>query len=189
MAATRILALDLATIGAAAWTAGELGGIGTLHFDLLARAGLTVKKRAAGHGAIFAQLHTLVLDLIDLAQPEVVAIEKDTGRGYATLVMLGGLRGVAELACAQRGVRCITDIDASTARSLAGVGGGSTSKAVAGGRARMLFGLTTQTDDEVDAVVLHHAVRARLLDEHRQALVKASLAKVKRTPSTRRRAA
>lgn len=189
MVATRILAIDLATVGAAAWTAGELGGLDTLHFDLRARAGLTLKKRAAGHGAIFAQLHTLVLDLIDLTKPEVVAIEKDTGRGYGTLVMLGGLRGVAELACAQRGGRCITDIDASTARSLAGVGGGSTSKAVAGGRARMLFGLTTQTDDEVDAVVLHHAVRARLLDEHRQALVKASLAKVKRTPSTRRRAA
>lgn len=172
MTAPRILAIDLATVGAAAWTGSELGRVDTLHFDLLARAGIPMSKRAKSHGAIFAALHTLVADLIATAKPDVVAIEKDYGRGYPVLVMLGGLRAVAELAAAQAGIRCITDIDASTARSLAGVGGGSTSKDVAGSRARMFWSLPTQTADEVDAVILLRAVEARLREEALQARLK-----------------
>jgi Holliday junction resolvasome RuvABC endonuclease subunit len=125
--APRVLAIDLATVGAAAWTAGALGKLDTMHFDLRERAGVTKAQQAKSHGALFASLHTMVTDLIDAADPEVVAIEKDFGRGYSVLVMLGGLRAIAELAAAERGIRCITDIDASTARTLAGVGGGSTS--------------------------------------------------------------
>lgn len=187
MTAPRILAIDLATVGAAAWTVGGLGKVETLHFDLLARAGLTKAKQARSHGAIFAALHGLVTDLIDAADPEVVAIEKDYGRGYPVLVMLGGLRAIAELAAAERGVRCITDIDASTARSLAGVGGGSTSKEVAGGRARMVWGLASQTADEVDAVILLKAVEARLKGEALEARAKEA-AKAGRRPAKRRAA-
>lgn len=188
MPRTRILALDLATVGAAAWTVGELVRVDTLHFDLRERAGITKAKQAGAHGALFVALHALVTDLIDLADPEVIAVEKDTGRGYGPLVMLGGLRAIAKLAAAERGIRCITDRDASTARSLAGVGGGATKKEVAGARARMLFGLTTQTDDEVDAVILHAAVEARLKAEAIQALLKGTTRRKAPRALTKRRA-
>ncbi|WP_264048938.1 hypothetical protein [Methylobacterium flocculans] len=102
---------------------------------------------------------------------------------------MGGLRAIAELAAAERGIRCITDLDASTARALAGVGGGATKKEVAGARARMLFGLPTQTDDEVDAVILHAAVEARLKAEAIQALLKSTPRRKAPRALTKRRAA
>ncbi|WP_262265506.1 crossover junction endodeoxyribonuclease RuvC [Microvirga yunnanensis] len=175
----RILALDYASVGAAAWTAQPR--VQTRHFDFCQIAGVPKSKQAQSHDAIFKAAFDTVIDLIDEAQPDVIAVEKDTGRGYNTIVMFGGFRGMVLLAARERGIRVISDIDASTARYLAGVGGGSTKKEVAGTKARLFFGLpVTLSDDEVDAVVLHEAVKARLADERMQARLK---------PARKRRAA
>lgn len=167
----RILALDYASVGAAAWTAQPR--VQTRHFDFCELAGIPKSRQAQHHDAIFKAAYDTVVDLIDVAEPDVIAVEKDFGRGYNTVVMFGGFRAVVLLAAKERGIRCISDIDASTARYLAGVGGGSTKKEVAGAKARLFFGLpVTLSDDEVDAIVLHEAVKARLAEEALQARLK-----------------
>lgn len=140
---SRIVALDLALVGAAAWR--EAGEIRTRHF-VLARKSASVEEKTAN---LLAWLQQLFLEI----RPSAVSVEDDTGRGAGART-LRGYQTTAMLAARAAGASYRCDICASRARKVAlGTAAGGKTEAVA--RARVLYGLGPElTDDEVDAAVL-----------------------------------
>lgn len=162
---TRILALDLARVMGAYWT-DATGAAQRHNCDLGDLAQVPTAKRAASHGLLFGALEGVLFDLILRASPDVIAVEDDTGRNKKVAEMLSGYRAIVHLMAAKRGIRVIDDMNASDARKLAGVPGGSTAKEEAVATARILFKIPAgATDDEVDAEILYRATQARLFNE------------------------
>lgn len=153
---TRILAFDLATFAGVAWR-DDFGSIITRAIDLRDMAGIKKSHAAREHSKLFAALYRLIGDLMTdmelVGKIDVFSIEDDTGRNKATSALLAGYRAIVHLKAAHLGIRVVDDRDASQARKLAGVGGGSTPKEVAVANARRLYGLDG-CEDEVDAGVL-----------------------------------
>lgn len=156
MSRPRILAFDLATFAGVAWR-DDFGSIITRAMDLREMAGIKKSQAAREHSKLFAALYRLIGDLmVDMelvGKIDVFSIEDDTGRNKATSALLAGYRAIVHLKAAHLGIRVVDDLDASQARKLAGVGGGSTPKEIAVASARRLYQLDG-CEDEVDAGVL-----------------------------------
>ena len=152
----RVLAFDLATFAGVAWC-GDCGEIWTRAIDLREMAGIKKSHAAREHSKLFAALYRLIGDLMIemelVGRIDVFSIEDDTGRNKATSALLAGYRAIVHLKAAHLGIRVVDDIDASQARKLAGVGGGSTPKEIVVLNARRLYQLDG-CEDEVDAGVL-----------------------------------
>lgn len=160
-----IVALDLATIAGVAIERPD-GSIRRETVDLCDLAGVPKHKAARNHGKLFIALEVIVDIVLRGAEPDVIAIEDDTGRNKATAALLAGYRAIVTCAATKAGVRVISDMNASDARKLAGLPAGGTAKDVVTAKARRLFSIpATATDDEVDAEILLHATRARLANE------------------------
>lgn len=178
---TRILALDLARVMGAFWIS-PTGESQRFNRDLGELAEVSSSKRASSHGLLFGALEIVLFDLIKRSQPDVIAVEDDTGRNKKSAEVLAGYRAIVHLMAAKRGIRVIDDMKASDARTAAGVPGGNTKKEVAAAAARLLFKIpSTATDDEVDAEILHRAAQARLIEE---ALAERARFNRKRKPRT-----
>ena len=139
----RIVALDLARVGAAAWREGRC--FCTRAFVL----GSRTAKCEENSSHLLSWLDALFAEV----RPEVVSVEDDTGRGAGSRT-LRAYHTVAMLAARRVGASYRQDVCASRARKVAlGTAAGGKSEAIA--RARVLYGLGAGlTDDEVDAVVL-----------------------------------
>ena len=160
---SRIVALDLARVGAAAWRDGS--NICTRHF-VLAPERAPIEEKAAN---LLAILEPLILEI----RPDVVTVEDDKKRGRATTAALRSYHTVAMLAAQKVGARIRVDVSASRAR-LCALGSAAGGKAAAVATARVLYGLAPDlTDDEVDAVVLlvaterFEALEAKLAEAER----------------------
>ncbi len=140
---SRIVALDLARVGAAAWRDG--GSIRTRQFVLAKRTASVEEKTEF--------LLAWLTELFAEVGPESVSVENDTGRGLGART-LRAYHAVAGIAARRAGASYRQDINAVRARKYGlGYGAGSKDQNVA--KARMLFRLAPElTDDEVDAVVL-----------------------------------
>ena len=145
---SRVLAFDLARFSGAAWRRN--GAYGTSSINL------------GKPGAIDG--HLLVLkewteSLIVEVEPDIIAVENDTGRGLGART-LQTYHAVVRLVAAERGVAFEYGFNSSRARKWA-LGRDAADKNDAQAKARAMFPIPAGlSEDEVDAIVLLEAVSA-----------------------------
>jgi crossover junction endodeoxyribonuclease RuvC len=158
----RVLGVDPAASGPTGYGVVETDGRGcrTIHYGATPSA----LRKHNDFSARLCEIHELISDLIDEYSPAAMAIESVfTALNMRTALMLAEMRGVVQLAAAQRGVTVCNYSPREVKACVAGYGNASKEQMQIMVRAMLAMQETPQPSDAADAlaVALCHIYTAR----------------------------